>query len=72
VPLPPGLFLEEMARMAGNVSKNIRIDRRVPETPALVLGDATQLHQAILNLCLNARTPCRRRGVLTLAAQASP
>jgi PAS domain S-box-containing protein len=70
VPLQPGLFLDELAKMVGETfPKNIRIDREVPEGLAMILGDATQLHQAILNLCVNARDAMPAGGVLTLSAQ---
>jgi hypothetical protein len=70
VPLQPGQFLEEMVRMAAETfPKNIRIDLRVPDGLATVLGDATQLHQAILNLCVNARDAMPDGGVLALEAE---
>jgi PAS domain S-box-containing protein len=51
VPLDPGMFLNEAAKMARETfPKNIRIETRVAEGLGTVMGDATHLHQAILNL----------------------
>jgi len=70
VPLQPGVCLGEAARMARETfPKNIRIETRVAEDLGLILGDATHLHQALLNLCVNARDAMPAGGVLTLAAE---
>ena len=69
-PLQPGLFLGEVAKMARDTfPKNIRIESRVAEDLGLIMGDATHLHQALLNLCVNARDSMPAGGVLTLAAE---
>src|SRR5208283_149590 len=49
--------------------KNIRIEAQVAEDLGLIMGDATHLHQALLNLCVNARDAMSAGGVLTLAAE---
>jgi PAS domain S-box-containing protein len=70
VPLQPGACLGEAARMARETfPKNIRIETRVAEDLGLILGDATHLHQALLNLCVNSRDAMPGGGVLTLAAE---
>jgi PAS domain S-box-containing protein len=70
VPLQPGLFLREAAKMARETfPKNIQIETRLAEDLGLIMGDATHLHQAILNLCVNARDAMPAGGVLKLAAE---
>jgi CheY-like chemotaxis protein len=49
--------------------KNIRLELFYPQEPWTVLGDSTQLHQILLNLCVNARDAMPAGGVLTLAIE---
>lgn len=46
--------------------KNIELRVFTPEAPWRVLGDPTQLHQVLLNLCVNARDAMPHGGPLTL------
>lgn len=49
--------------------KNIEIEVDCEESVPAVLGDPTQLHQVLLNLCVNARDAMPRGGVLTLRGE---
>ena len=49
--------------------RNIRLQINAPGHLWPVLGDATQIHQALMNLCVNARDAMPTGGTLTLAAE---
>ncbi|WP_310571837.1 PAS domain S-box protein [Gemmatimonas sp.] len=49
--------------------KHIEIRSHIPPDLWRVVGDATQLHQVLLNVCVNARDAMPGGGTLTLAAE---
>ena len=46
--------------------KSIRLEHEVPNNLATIRGDPTQLHQVLLNLCINARDAMPHGGILRL------
>jgi len=70
MPLSPGHLIEEMAKFAqATFPANIRVQTNVPENLWMIAGDAAQMHQVLLNLCINARDAMPEGGQLTLSAE---
>jgi two-component system, cell cycle sensor histidine kinase and response regulator CckA len=68
--LQPLHLIDEVARMLREtLAKSIDVKTRMPNGVWPVIGDPTQLHQVLMNLCVNARDAMPRGGRLTLAAE---
>jgi len=68
LPLRP--LFDDLQRFIGETfPRNIQSRVNVPAVLWPVLADPTQIHQAILNLCINARDAMPGGGLLTLAAE---
>ncbi len=63
-------LIEEMAAIANDTFlKHVDIKTSVPSDVWTIIGDPTQLHQVLLNLCVNARDAMPRGGTLTISGE---
>jgi nitrogen-specific signal transduction histidine kinase/ActR/RegA family two-component response regulator len=63
------LLDETMSVVRESFPKDINLDARVQESLWPIVADPTQVHQVLLNLCVNARDAMRSGGTLTLNAE---
>jgi len=67
--MQPRHLLKEIAEiMQETFPRNIAVDADIPRSLHGINGDGTQLHQVLMNLCVNARDAMPRGGTLTLRA----
>ena len=68
--LQPKHLISELSKiMAQTFPRNIDIQTNLPTELWTISGDATQLHQVLLNLCVNARDAMPDGGTLDVAAE---
>ena len=69
VPVRVGGVIAEIEKMANDTFlKNIQVRTAVPGDLPPISGDPTQLHQVLLNLCVNSRDAMPDGGVLSMTA----
>ncbi|HKS37827.1 MAG TPA: ATP-binding protein, partial [Verrucomicrobiae bacterium] len=62
-------LIKDAAKLAADTfPRSIKVQTNVPNDLRLIVGDATQLHQVLLNLCVNARDAMPKGGTLQIEA----
>jgi CheY-like chemotaxis protein len=70
IPLQPTHLIKEIVKiLADAMPKNIDITFSIATDLSSVSGDATQLHQVLMNLCVNARDAMPQGGKLRIEAE---
>ena len=71
IEIKPGELIADVVRITRDTfPKTIEIVTEVEPNLPLIIGDPTQFHQVLLNLCVNARDAMPGGGRLTLSAKA--
>jgi predicted ATPase/signal transduction histidine kinase len=60
---------ETLELLRGSLPAAIRLEASAPQLPLVVIGDATQLHQVVMNLCSNAIQATSAGGTLRVALE---
>ena len=69
-PLEAKHIITEIEKIAKETfPRNIEIKTDIPEDIFTISGDVTQLHQVIMNLCVNARDAMPDGGILSISAE---
>jgi two-component system cell cycle sensor histidine kinase/response regulator CckA len=69
-PLQAKHIITEIENIAkGTFPRNIEIRTDIPKDLWVISGDATQLHQVIMNLCVNAHDAMPNGGTLSISAE---
>src|SRR5437588_3462004 len=60
---------ETLELLAASLPADVRLERRLDAVGTSVVGDATQFHQVVMNLCTNALRAMDRSGVLSVVLE---
>ena len=70
VAIQPRHFIRDMSKIATETfPKSIRIQPQAATDLWPIIGDPTQLHQTLMNLCVNARDAMPEGGILTISGE---
>ena len=70
IPLEPKYLIKDVVKiLQDTLPKSINIKFQLPDRLWPVSADATQIHQVLMNLCVNARDAMPQGGVLTIRAE---
>lgn len=70
ITLQPRHLIKEIVKILNDtLPKSIEVEFEAAEDLSLVAGDATQLHQVLMNFCVNARDAMPAGGRLTIKAE---
>jgi two-component system cell cycle sensor histidine kinase/response regulator CckA len=70
IPIQVAHIISEVEKIAKETfPRNIEIRTDIPKDLFTISGDATQLHQVIMNLCVNSRDAMPNGGVLNISAE---
>src|SRR6202167_5412740 len=63
------IVAETIELLRGSLPAVVRLEASTPQLPLVVIGDATQLHQVVMNLCSNAIQATSAGGTLRVALE---
>jgi PAS domain S-box-containing protein len=63
------IVVETLDLLAASLPDHVSLERRLEAGDATVMGDPTQIHQVVMNLCANAVQAMKSRGTLTVVLE---